>query len=145
MRTVSYTHLFTGEYSGVAVGAAVVNSGTIIGDNDDGVRLVGGGSVTNSGTIEGRTEAFADGISMFAYTDQANEDYAASVTNQDGGSIAGQRFGIILSGGGSVDNAGEIVGVVGGMFIQGTALNSAPGEDRSGLTASVVNLSLIHI
>jgi fibronectin-binding autotransporter adhesin len=142
--TAPYMDPFTGEYSGVAVGTAVVNSGTIIGDNDDGIRLIGGGSVTNSGTIEGRTEAFADGISMFAYTDQANEDYAASVINQDGGSIAGQRFGIILSGGGSVDNAGEIVGVAGGVFIQGTALNSAPGEDRSGLTASVVNSGLIH-
>ncbi len=142
--TAYYFNPETGQLEGRAIDTEIVNSGTIAGESNDGVRLIGGGSVTNSGTISGAGRVDADGVSMYGYADQANEDYAASVTNQDGGSIAGQRFGIILSGGGSVDNAGEIVGVVGGMFIQGTALNSAPGEDRSGLTASVVNSGLIH-
>lgn len=141
--TANYFDPATGQLTGLAVDTTVVNTGTIIGDNDDGVRLIGGGSVTNSGTIEGRVEDFADGISMFAYTSQANEDYSARVTNEAEGEIAGARFGVILSGGGDVVNAGSITGVVGGIFIQGTALNSDPDEDRSGLTASVVNSGTI--
>lgn len=141
--TASYFNPATGQLEGRATGTSVVNSGTITGDNDDGVRLIGGGSVTNSGTISGNVEAFADGVSMFAHTDQANEDYSALVTNQAGGSITGQRFGVILSGGGDVVNDGAIAGVAGGIFVQGTALNTDPGEDRSGLTASVVNTGTI--
>ncbi|ALJ15874.1 autotransporter domain-containing protein [Sphingopyxis macrogoltabida] len=133
-----------GVFEGRAVNTSVTNSGTIIGNNDDGVRLIGGGSVTNSGTIEGRGTPFADGISMYPHTDQANEDYSASVTNEEGGSIAGQRFGIILSAGGDVANAGEITGFNGGVYIQGTATNTDAGEDRSGLTASVVNSGTIR-
>ena len=133
-----------GIFEGRAVSTSVTNSGAIIGNNDDGVRLIGGGSVSNSGSIEGRTTAYADGISMYAQTDQATEDYSALVTNAEGGSIAGQRFGVILSGGGDVANAGEITGVNGGVYIQGTALNTDPGEDRSGLTASVVNSGTIR-
>src|SRR3546814_18337996 len=71
---------------------------------------------------------------MFAYTDQANEDYSALVTNEAEGRIIGQRYGIILSGGGDVVNAGELLGGAGGLYIQGTALNSDPNEERSGLT-----------
>src|SRR3546814_14403538 len=77
----------TGLLESLAVDTAVVNSGTVIGDNDDGVRLIGGGSVTNSGIISGRTEAFADGVSMFAFTDQPNENYSALVTNEAEGQI----------------------------------------------------------
>ena len=141
--TANYFNAETGQLEGRATDTVVVNSGMITGDNDDGVRLIGGGSVTNSGTISGNVEAFADGISMFAYTDQANEDYGALVTNEAEGEIAGQRFGVILSGGGDVANAGGITGVSGGVFIQGTALNTDPNEDRSGLTASVVNSGTI--
>lgn len=133
----------TGQLEELARDTIVTNSGTIIGDTDDGVRLIGGGSVVNSGVIEGRVGAFADGISMFPYTQQANEDYSASVVNEATGSIAGQRFGVILSAGGDVDNAGSIEGVTGGIFIQGTALNTDPDEERSGLTASVVNSGTI--
>lgn len=141
--TASVFNAATGQLEGLAVDTSVVNSGTIIGENDDGVRLIGGGSVENSGEIRGLAGDFTDGISMFAYTAQANEDYGALVTNAEGGEISGTRFGIILSGGGDVDNAGEITGVVGGVFIQGTAINTDPGEDRSGLTASVVNTGTI--
>src|SRR3546814_20823581 len=76
--------------------------------------------------------ADADCISLYAYEGQASEDYAALVTNAAGGAIAGERFGVILSGGGDVANAGDIAGVDGGLFIQGTALDSG---ERSGLTA----------
>jgi autotransporter-associated beta strand protein len=141
--TANYFNPATGQLEGLATGTTVVNSGTIIGDNDDGVRLIGGGSVTNSGTIEGRVEDFADGVSMFAYTNQANEDYSAAVSNEADGTIAGARFGVILSGGGDVTNAGSITGVVGGVFVQGTAINSDPGEDRSGLVGRVVNSGTI--
>lgn len=133
----------TGELEELARDTQVTNSGTIIGDSDDGVRLIGGGSVVNSGTIEGRVGDFADGVSMFPYTQQDNADYSASVTNTATGTIAGQRFGIILSAGGDVENAGSIESVRGGIFIQGTALNSDPNEERSGLTASVVNTGTI--
>src|SRR3546814_7491348 len=75
---------------------------------------------------------------------QANEDYSALVTNEAEGRIIGQRYGIILSGGGDVVNAGELLGGAGGLYIQGTALNSDPNEERSGLTASVVNSGTIH-
>ncbi len=137
--TASHFNPATGQLEGRAIDTQVINSGTIIGENDDGVRLIGGGSVENSGEIRGLAGDFTDGISMFAFTAQAKEDYGASVINADGGEIGGTRFGIILSGGGDLDNAGEITGVVGGVFIQGTAINTDPGEDRSGLSASVVN------
>lgn len=141
--TANHFNAATGQVEGRAIDTSVVNSGTIIGENDDGVRLIGGGSVENSGEIRGLAGDFTDGISMFAYTAQANENYGASVDNADGGEISGSRFGIILSGGGDVANAGAITGVVGGIFIQGTALNTDPGEDRSGLTANVVNSGTI--
>src|SRR3546814_14426996 len=92
---------------GLAVGTTVENSGTIAGESNDGVRLIGGGSVTNGGTISGAGRADADGISMYAYEGQASEDYAALVTNAAGGAIAGERFGVILSGGGDVASSEE--------------------------------------
>ena len=130
-----------GDVVGLAVGTQVTNSGTIVGESNDGVRLIGGGTVTNSGTIAGEGAPFADGVSMYAFADQANEDFSASVVNQAGGEIDGERFGVIFSGGGSVDNAGAITGVAGGVFLQGTALDSE--QDRSDLVAAVVNSGTI--
>ena len=141
--TASHFNPDTNELESLATGTTVANSGTIIGENDDGVRLIGGGSVTNSGEIRGLAGNFTDGISMFAFADQPKEAFSASVVNLASGEISGTRFGIILSGGGAVENAGNITGVDGGMFLQGTAVNSNPGEDRSGLTASVVNSGTI--
>ncbi|HET6526509.1 autotransporter domain-containing protein [Sphingopyxis sp.] len=143
---ISTTALFDEEINalvGLAVGTEITNSGSILGEANDGVRLIGGGTVTNSGSIRGEGTAFSDGVSMYAFTDQANEDFSASVVNAEGGEIEGSRFGIILSGGGAVENAGDVTGVDGGMFLQGTAINTDPGEDRSGLTASVVNSGTI--
>ncbi len=141
--TANYFNPATGQLEGRAIDTQVVNTGTIIGENDDGVRLIGGGDVENSGQIRGLAGEFSDGISMFAFADQLSENYSASVSNADGGEISGTRFGIILSGGGELDNAGEITGAVGGVFIQGTAINTGAGEDRSGLTASVINTGTI--
>ena len=114
---------------GLAIGSTVDNSGSIIGDNNDGVRLIGGGSVTNSGNIEGRADGdvfnynnsvlSADGVSMFAYDGQDPSTFAASVTNAAGGQILGNRFGVIFSNGGTVDNSGLILGYrSGGILIQ---------------------------
>jgi len=127
--------------TGRAINTSITNNGEIIGLNNDGIRLAGGGSVINSGFIVGVNAGAqgTDGISMFAHVDQSNEDYSAHVTNDENGRIEGQRFAIILSGGGEVVNAGEIEGVNGGVYVQGTALNTDPSEDRSGLTAKVVN------
>ncbi|WOF43572.1 autotransporter domain-containing protein [Sphingopyxis indica] len=139
--TAYYYNVATGQIEGRATDTEVSNSGAISGESNDGIRLIGGGSVTNSGAISGSGRGDADGISMYAYTDQAAEDYSALVTNQAGGTISGERFGIILSGGGDIDNAGAIEGIVGGVFVQGTALDS---DDRSGVTASVVNSGTIR-
>jgi autotransporter-associated beta strand protein len=136
----------TGTFIGTAVNTTIENSGTITGENDDGIRLAGGGTVTNSGTIQGLAQnqfGGTDGVSMFPHTDQANDDYSALVRNGEGGTILGQRFGVILSSGGDVVNGGEITGGAGGIFVQGTALNTDESEDRSGLTASVVNTGTI--
>src|SRR3546814_966488 len=54
------------------------------------------------------------------------------------GTIDGARFGIILSGGGSVDNAGAIGGEVGGVVIQ----SQFDGED-AGLTGTLTNSGTI--
>lgn len=128
---------------GLAVGTTVLNSGTISGAANDGVRLIGGGSVTNSGTISGTGAVGADGISMYAFVDQPNDAYSAEIANLASGSISGARFGIALSGGGEVSNAGSITGTAGGILIQGIAANSAEGEDRTGLNAVIDNSGTI--
>lgn len=133
---ITTAHLFnpdTQQLEGLAVDTTIVNSGTIAGDSDDGIRLIGGGTVTNSGTITGSGGANADGISAFLYNDQDIEGYGASVTNSAEGVIAGNRFGIILSGGGDIDNAGSIEGARSGIVIQ----RNLPGD--AGLTGNIVN------
>src|SRR3546814_19275251 len=80
----------TGLLESLAVDTAVVNSGTVIGDTDDGVRLIGGGSVTNSGIISGRTAAFADGVSMFAFTHPPNDNSRDLVTTHNEGTDDGK-------------------------------------------------------
>src|SRR3546814_13371394 len=78
---------------------------------------------------------------MFAYDGQPAGEYGALVTNNDGATLVGARYGVILSGGGDVANAGAIEAGAGGIYLQGTALD---GEERSGLTASVVHSGPIH-
>jgi fibronectin-binding autotransporter adhesin len=138
--TAYYLNSEADKLEGRATGIQIINSGTIAGESNDGIRLIGGGSVTNSGTVSGSGAAGADGISIYGYDDQASGDYNAFVGNAEDGTIAGVRFGIIMSGGGNVENAGGISGVEGGIFVQGTSIG---GVERSGQTASVVNSGVI--
>ena len=117
-----------------AIGTTVVNSGTISGQFNDGIRLIGGGTVTNSGSIEGLVGPSTDGISMFAYVgqDTSGQESIGSIANAAGGTISGPRFGIILSGGGVIENAGAIDGGAGAILIQASL-----GE--VGKTATVTN------
>ncbi len=122
---------------GLAIGTSVTNSGTITGDNNDGVRLIGGGTVTNSGTIAGvnaNPSGSTDGVSMFAFADQnmTGQTSIGTVSNLTGGSISGQRFGVILSAGGTITNAGDITGGAGGAVIQAVAPGFAAHVDNSG-------------
>ena len=113
----------TGTLQGLAVGSQVTNTGTIRGEINDGIRLIGGGSITNSGLIEGVSSppgGATDGISMFAFDDQdlSGQTSIGTITNQAGGTVSGARFAAILSGGGVIDNAGTMTGGAGGIFIQ---------------------------
>jgi fibronectin-binding autotransporter adhesin len=150
----------TENYLGLASGTAVTNSGTIRGENDDGVRLIGGGTVTNSGLIEGLASSLADGVSMFAFDTQDLSAMASigTVTNFSSGTICGNRFGVILSGGGLIENDGTIRGNANGLLIQagnaqvpytGTLINRGTIENgarfNDGLTASVTNSGTISI
>lgn len=150
----------SGVFSGLARNTSVVNSGTIRGDTNDGVRLIGGGTVTNSGLIEALVGGGADGVSIFAFDTQdvSNLSRIGTVTNQAGGTISGNRFGVILSGGGTVENDGLIRGIAGGVLIQGSDLpgsyagtlinrgtiqNGASFND--GLVADVTNSGTISV
>ena len=134
----------TEQYDAPAAGVEIRNSGLVVGRNNDGIRLEGGGTVINDGLIEGQLGLQTDGVSMFPGPVQANADYTAVVSNLEGGSIAGDRFGVILSGGGNIDNAGDISGMAGGVLVQGIALNSAEGEDRAGVVGIVTNTGTIR-
>ena len=111
---------------GLAIGTEIENSGTIRGEDNDGVRLIGGGTVTNDGTISGTITTTngsqgVDGVSMFGFEGQnrSAQDRIGTVTNNAEGDINGHRFGIILSGGGEVINAGTITGGNAAIRIQG--------------------------
>src|SRR3546814_3774268 len=57
-----------GELVFFAAGTTVENSGTIAGESNDGVRLIGGGSVANSGA---RSEAHTSGLQPLMSTSYA--------------------------------------------------------------------------
>ncbi|MGJ3230773.1 MAG: autotransporter domain-containing protein [Oceanicaulis sp.] len=122
---------------GRAFGSTVVNSGLIRGETNDGVRLIGGGTVTNTGTIEGVAGGLTDGVSMYAYDDQdtSGQTGIGTVTNLTGGAISGARFGVILTGGGVIENAGTIRGGLGGLQVQ---------DLGSGKTGSIVNSGAVE-
>ncbi|MFL6758507.1 hypothetical protein [Sphingomonas sp.] len=134
-----YSDFFTNAASNRAIGSTVTNSGSIIGDSNDGVRLIGGGTVTNSGLISGRVGAVADGVSAFAFDGQdiTGSTIIGSVTNLLGGTIDGNRFGVVLSGGGAISNAGTISGGSGAILIQ-------TGTGEAGRTGTVNNSGTIN-
>ena len=136
--TAFFSDPVTNAASGRAIGTTVNNSGSIIGDTDDGIRLLGGGTVTNSGYIAGRVGAGADGISMFAFDDQntSGSTSIGTVTNLAGGVIEGNRLGVILSDGGTVNNAGTINGGSNGaIYIQ----TGNPGKIGSVVNSGTIN------
>src|SRR3546814_5963936 len=63
----------------------------------------------------------ADGVSIYAYDDQDLSDVTAigTITNVEGGTISGVRYGAILFDGGVVDNDGALIGGGGGLWVQG--------------------------
>lgn len=81
---------------------SVDNSGTITGNNYQGVNIAGGGSVVNrsGGSITGNGATIGVWISGGAGT----------VTNETGGIITGGRNGVVISGSGTVTNDGTIIG-----------------------------------
>ena len=126
-----------GSTEGRAIGSTIDNSGSIVGESDDGIRLIGGGTVSNIGYIAGLVGAGADGISMFAYNGQDISGLTnfGSVTNLAGGVIDANRFGIIIVGSGSIDNGGTINRTV---RIQSSAL-FAPGQGTITNSGSINN------
>jgi uncharacterized protein with beta-barrel porin domain len=138
---ITTIYVSTDPFLGLAIGSTVNNSGSIIGDNNDGIRLIGGGMVTNSGYIAGRVGAGADGISMFSFEGQdlSSFDVIGSVTNTPTGVIEGNRFGVILSNGGIVDNAGTISGNSGSILIQAQGVGPEPPR-----TAAVTNSGTLN-
>lgn len=145
--TANFYNSGTNRLEGRAIGTTVTNSGSIVGESNDGVRLLGGGTVTNSGIIRGTAGSLTDGIQMSNLTGQNTSGKATigSVTNAAGGLIEGQRWGLFLIGGGTVENAGTITGAklasasngVGGILI-------ATGTGQTGKTATVTNSGTIN-
>src|SRR3546814_17513568 len=76
-----------------AVGTDIVNSGTIVGQNNDAIRLVGGGTVVNSGIINGQNFVQADGVNMFAAAGPDPATYVSSVPNSAEGQVLGEIGG----------------------------------------------------
>lgn len=133
----------------------LTNSGTIRGDNDDGVALYGGGTVRNSGRIEGLAGATADGIQLQWYPGvDSGRAQIGTIVNEAAGQISGVRYGIILAGGGTIDNAGTIEGGTTGVVLvsqnfagkTGDLTNSGTirSRDGSGVLLDLASASLVN-
>lgn len=138
-----------------SVDTQLTNSGTIRGDNDDAVALYGGGTVRNSGLIEGLAGANADGIQLQWYPGiDSGRAQIGSITNEAGGQINGARYGIILAGGGTIENAGTIEGGATGVVLvsqnfagkTGNLTNSGTirSRDGSGVVLDLASSSLVN-
>ncbi|MDX2234145.1 MAG: autotransporter outer membrane beta-barrel domain-containing protein [Hyphomonadaceae bacterium] len=119
----------------------IVNNGSVIGENNDGIRIANHGTVINTGTIIGArsvveptdalfNNSLGDGISHFTNGTQSLASYPADgiafrVTNS--GSIDGRRMGVIASGGSIVTNSGTIHGDSSGVLQQNTTIFGGPG------------------
>ena len=99
----------------LAANTTVTNSGLIRGEAGSGVALIGGGDVINSGLIQGfngnvGNGAQGIGVVIAQYPEAVAEGVTGvgSLTNSLTGMVEGQLFGVLLSGGGTIDNAGTI-------------------------------------
>ena len=123
-------------------GGSITNyaGGTIIGD----IGVAAWDSpitVTNAGSITGTTAAASltwlgvpvtsgDGVSLNA---------GGAVTNQTGGTIAGARYGVYVTGGaGTVTNAGTIGGASGSVVFAGSGLNTLTLQTGSVLNGDAI-------
>ena len=125
--------------AGIALGGgSVTNAGTISGNNKDGLYAIGFaeniGSVTNSGTLKG----FFAGVDMVG---------GGSVTNNQGGVISGEAIGVEIDdythgtpGTDKVVNAGTISGYLTGVALEsgGTLTNKATGVITGAMNAVAV-------
>ena len=134
--TVAHSDAATGQAGNLAADTSVTNSGTIVGEAQDAVRLQGGGTVVNSGTISGQGNVQSDGVNMFANDGQDLATYVSSVTNSAEGEIFGERAAIALSSGGTIDNAGTLTGNTMGVLIQN-------GVGETPVSGSIVNSGTI--
>jgi fibronectin-binding autotransporter adhesin len=152
---------------GVAINGGagtVVNDGSIVGAAKDGVYLDSGGSVTNaaSASIQGADHGIflildtgtvvndgsiagtgANGIGVYVSSDPTISP--ASVTNATSASITGAALGVDLSAGGTLRNAGSIIGGGGTAVTLGgfgdNLLVLDPGFGFSGLVTGGVSAS----
>ncbi|MCW3475507.1 hypothetical protein OL599_13060 [Rhodovastum sp. RN2-1] len=123
-------------------GAGIVSSGGVI-TGKDGIVVLGGGSVTNTGSI-GAVGPIGSGPSVGAGVFITGAP--GTITNS--GTINGQAYGVALNAGGTVTNTGSIIGGEDGVqavSAAGTLINSgsviATADDGVGFHAggSVTN------
>ncbi|WP_106640064.1 autotransporter domain-containing protein [Allosphingosinicella vermicomposti] len=115
----------------------IVNRGTIAGENNDAILIFGKGSVVNSGTIQALAGSASDGIQLQYYPGQDNgEEQIGGIVNQSDGTISGVRYGILLAGGGTIENAGTITGGTTGVVLS--------NQNFAGKTGSLLNSGTIN-
>ena len=114
----------------IAAGSTVVNAGTISGTYE-GVVLIYGGSVSNSGLIRNTLAGVNyNGVEAF--------NGAASVTNT--GTITSAGIGVYLKAGGSISNSGAISGVT-GIYGKGTSFTLTNYGSITGTGGTALSLN----
>src|SRR3546814_14192215 len=110
--TQYYFNEDTGQLEARATGTEIVNSGTIRGEANDGVRLFGGGRVANSGTIDGLSGELTVGVTIQALGRHATSGRAMPgiVVNEAAGTIARVPSGGLAGAGAAVPPAGKVAG-----------------------------------
>lgn len=126
--------------AGTVVNAGTVTSpgtyttGTQVPDHGTGIAFAKGGTVTNTGAIYGREDGVHSNSNNLTLTNSgsiigktvygiATFDAPASITNQQGGVISGNNIAVFLSAGGTLTNAGSIVTTVGRAVVAGGSLS----------------------